>query len=87
MPYYNVRRPDDEDDLVALTDRLAEATTNAATALRAAGGNTDDRQYKNALYERGMIEHRVASARQRRDQKERLANLSASEVVDKAMAR
>jgi hypothetical protein len=76
-----------EPDLTELTSELDEATKEVAKALRASGGNEDDRAYKNAVYLRRIVDHKVAAARQRIDQRARLNGMPVSEIVDKAMGR
>lgn len=78
-------RPDD--DLPALKDVLAQATAAVAEALRAADGNTDNREVKNAEYVRRDAERRLAAAQRRADARERDAKLTPAEIVDRAMGR
>lgn len=76
-----------EPDIAGLTMELREATAAVAEALRAAGENEDDREVKNAEFVRLIAERKLAAAQRVADEKERLAQLAPSAVVDAVMGR
>lgn len=81
------RPTDTDDDIPALTQVLAHATAAVADALRAASGNQDDRDVKNAEFVRRHAERQLAAAQHREDERERVAKLTPAEIVDRAMGR
>jgi hypothetical protein len=74
-----------EPDIAELTNELSEATTEAQSALKAGGQYSRD--YVNAEFMRRNAERRLDAAKHRAAEKERLANLSPSEIVDRMMER